>query len=127
MSDSIAGRSLIEITPKELPQVYAPQAVVIRGVRSDGIHFRVDIGRVCYLERAIDSESFLSGKHYIPGAVNTKSLSLERVEWLRNYLYIAFHKRWRDETLRQDLYCLRYFFHFCDFDGGLKPTTLEGL
>lgn len=127
MSDSIASRPLVEVTSKKLPQVYAPQAVVIRGVRSDGIHFKVDIGRVCYLERAMDSESFLSGKHYIPSSVNTKSLSLERVEWLRNYLYTAFHKGWRDETLRQNLHCLRYFFHFCDFDGGLKPTTLEGI
>lgn len=127
MSDPIASRPLVEIIPKKLPQVYAPQAVVIRGVRSDGIHFKVDIGRVCYLERAMDSEGFLSGKHYIPSWVNTKSLSLERVEWLRNYLYSAFHKGWRDETLRQNLHCLRHFFHFCDFDGGLKPTTLEGL
>ncbi|WP_261844548.1 hypothetical protein [Aliamphritea ceti] len=127
MSDSIASRPLVEITSKKLPQVYAPQAVVIRGVQSDGIHFKVDIGRVCYLERAMDSEGFLSGKHYIPSSVHTNSLSLERVEWLRNYLYTAFHKGWRDETLRQNLHCLRHFFHFCDFDGGLKPTTLAGL
>ncbi len=75
----------------------------------------------------MDSEGFLSGKHYIPSPVNNKSLSLERVEWLKNYLYTSFHKGWRDETLRQNLHCLRHFFHFCDFDGGLKPTTLEGL
>ena len=127
MSNSIASRPLIEITPKKLPQVYAPQAVVIRGIRSDGMQFKVDIGRVCYLDRALDSGRYLSGKHYIPSSVNTKSLSSERVEWLRNYLYTAFNKGWRDETLRQNLHSLRYFFSFCDFDGGLKPTTLDGL
>ena len=127
MSDTIASRPLVEITSKKLPKGYAPQALIIRGVRSDGIHFRVDIGRVCYLERALDSEGSLSGKNYIPSSVNTKSLSLERADWLRNYFYVAFHKGWRDETLRLNLHCLRHFFHFCDFDGGLKPTTLTGL
>ncbi|WP_088742663.1 hypothetical protein [Cobetia sp. QF-1] len=127
MNDSVASRPLIEVNPNKLPQVYAPQAVVIKGRRSDGMHFKVDVGRVCYLERVLDSGRYLSGKHYIPGSVNTESLSSERVAWLRNYLYIALSKGWRDETLRQNLHCLRYFFHFCDFDGGLKPTTLDGL
>jgi hypothetical protein len=127
MNDSIDSRPLIEVNPKNLPKVYAPQAVVIKGVRADGMHFKVDIGRVCYLERAMDSVRSLSGKHYIPSSVNTKSLSSVRVEWLRNYLYTAFHKGWRDETLRQNLHCLRHFFHFCDFEGGSKPTTLDGL
>ncbi|WP_193074894.1 hypothetical protein [Pseudomonas sp. FME51] len=127
MNEFLASRPLIEVNSKKLPEVYAPQSVVIKGIRSDGVHFKVDIGRVCYLERAMDSEGFLSGKHYIPSPVNNKSLSLERVEWLKNYLYTSFHKGWRDETLRQNLHCLRHFFHFCDFDGGLKPTTLEGL
>ncbi|ERB64130.1 hypothetical protein N779_17205 [Vibrio coralliilyticus OCN008] len=127
MSDSIADRPLIEINHKSPPQVYAPQAAIVIGVRSDGIHFKVDIGRVCYLDRTMDSGHSLSGKHYIPSTVNTKSLSSERVKWLQNYLYFAFNRGWRDETLRQNLHSLRYFFHFCDFDGGLKPTTLDGL
>lgn len=127
MNDSIDHRPLIEINHKSLPKVYAPQAAIVKGVRSDGMYFKVDIGRVCYLERAMDSGHYLSGKHYIPSSVNTKSLSPERVKWLQNYLYTAFNRGWRDETLRHNLHCLRYFFHFCDFDGGLKPTTLDGL
>ncbi len=126
MNDSIVHRPLIEVKTRNLPKVYAPQAVVIKGVRSDGMHFKVDIGRVCYLERAMDSDNNLSGKHYIPSSVNTKSLSPARVEWLRNYLYTAFNQGWRDETLRMHLYNLRHFFHFCDFDGGIKPITLDG-
>ena len=127
MNDSIVHRPLIEVKTRNLPKVYAPQAVVIKGVRSDGMDFKVDIGRVCYLERELDSDNNLSGKHYIPSFINTKSLSSERVEWLRNYLYTAFHQGWRDETLRMHLYNLRYFFHFCDFHGGKKPITLDGL
>ncbi len=127
MNDSIVHRPIIEVKTRNLPKVYAPQAVVIKGVRSDGIHFKVDIGRVCYLEREMDSDNNLSGKHYIPSPVNTKSLSPERVEWIRNYLYTAFHQGWRDETFRGHLYNLRHFFHFCDFHEGLKPITLDGL
>ncbi|MGV3002788.1 hypothetical protein [Vibrio sp. E150_018] len=127
MNDSIDCRPLIEVNPNYLPKVYSPQAVVVKGVRSDGIHFKVDIGRVCYLDREMDSAHHLSGKHYIPSSVNRNSLSSVRVEWLRNYLYTAFHRGWRDETLRQNLHCLRHFFHFCDFDGGLKPITRDEL
>lgn len=123
----MARRPIVEVDPKSLPTVYSPQAAVIKGVRSDGIHFKVDIGSVCYLERELDSDSHLRGKHYIPCSVNTKSLSPERVEWLRNYLCTMFNKGWRDETLRMHLYNLRYFFNFCDFDWGGKPTTLDGL
>ncbi|KJY83799.1 hypothetical protein TW81_07120, partial [Vibrio galatheae] len=123
----MTSRPIVEVDPKSLPSVYSPQATVIKGVRSDGIHFKVDIGSVCYLEREIDSDSHMSGKHYISCSVNTKSLSPERVEWLRNYLYTVLNKGWRDETLRTHLYNLRYFFNFCDFNGGGKPITLDGL
>ena len=127
MNDHKGTRSLIEITSKSLPKVYAPQALVIKGIKADSTPFKIDIGRLCYLERTMDSNHYLSGKHYTPSSVNIKSLSLERVEWLRNYLYVVLNKGWRDETLRKSLHNLRYFFHFCDFDGGSRPTTLVGV
>mgnify|MGYP000129612838 FL=1 len=127
MNSIMNQRPIVELDTKRLPKIYSPQAAVIIGIRADGIQFKVDIGRVCYLERAMDSESRLSGKRYVPSCVNTNSLAPSRVEWLKNYLQVVFSKGWRDETLRAYLHSIRHFFQFCDFNGGSKSITLDGL
>lgn len=127
MSKSLTARPTIEVNPQNPPKLYAPQAVVVKGVRADGLFYKVDIGRICYLERDEDSGRSSGGKHHSLGLVSTDSLSLERVDWLRNYLDCVLRKGWRDETLRGRLHYIRYFFHFCDFNEGAKPTTLSGL
>ncbi|MBE0463110.1 hypothetical protein [Halomonas colorata] len=127
MSKLFTARPTIEVDPRNPPELYAPQAVVVKGVRADGLFYKVDIGRICYLERDEDSGYSSGGKHHSFGLVSTDSLSSERVSWLRNYLDCAFRKGWRDETLRGRLHYIRYFFQFCDFNEGAKPTTLSDL
>lgn len=127
MNNTFTTRPVIEIDPCNLPEVYPPQAVLIKSVRSDGISFRVDIGRICYLEREKDGGGAHSGKHYVVGRVDVSSLSMKRIDWLRNYLDAALCKGWRNETLRGYLHLLRSFFQYCDFDGGEKPESLEAL
>jgi hypothetical protein len=127
MSDSLSSRPTIEIDPQNPPEIYAPQAVVVKGIRADGIIFKVDIGRICYLERQEDSSRSSGGKHHSYGLVRIDSLSSERIRWLKNYLGWAFRKGWRDETIRGRLHYIRYFFQFCDFGGGSKPTSFSGL
>jgi len=127
MSELPYLRQLIEIDPQNPPEVYSPQCVIVKAARSDGLIFKVDIGRVCYLEREKDSEVSPSGKNYTAGNVLSESLSNARTKWLRNYLSVAFSKGWRNETVRGALHYVRYFFHFCDFDGGSKPVELNEL
>ncbi len=127
MDKSFTARPLVEVNPQNPPKVYAPQSVVVKGAGADGLLFNVDIGRICYLEREKNTARHYRGKHYIAALVFTDSLSSERITWLRNYLDTIFRKGWRNETLRGRLHYLRYFFHFCDFNGGSKPVTLEGL
>ena len=127
MSNSLSSRPTIEIDPQDPPEIYAPQAVVVKGIRADGIIFKVDIGRICYLERQEDSGRSSGGKHHSYGLVRIDTLSSERIRWLKNYLDWVFRKGWRDETIRGRLHYIRYFFQFCDFGCGSKPTSFSGL
>ena len=124
LNKRFTSRPLVEINPKSPPNVYAPQSVVIKGIKADGIPYKVDVGRMCYLDR---EECVSKGRFHMFGPVNTRSLSHQRVAWFKNYLDCSFRKGWRDETLRGKLHCVRYFFQFCDFDEGLKPTSLDTL
>ena len=127
MSNSFSDRQLIDISTKQVEKITRPQNIVIVGSRSDGITFKVDIGRICYTSRENDSGNLRhKTKRYITGLVDESTLSIERIEWLRRYLMEILHKGWRDETIRGKLHTLRYFFNFCDFEGS-KPLTLEDL
>jgi hypothetical protein len=127
MNKTLTIRTIIEIDTKNIPDVYAPQAVVIKGEKADGSSFKVDIGRICYTIREEDSGNLLhKSKRYVTGLVDTASLSSERVIWLQKFLSDSLSRSWRDETLRAKLHYLRYFFNYCDFDGS-KPNTLESL
>ncbi len=125
MSKSV--RPIVEVSIGHPPAVFAPQGVIVKGFKSDGSLFQVDIGRVCYLDRKKDLDMPSKGKNHTKGRVNIDSLSSERVNWVRNYLSCILRTGWREETLRGELYNLRYFFQFCDFDGGSKPETLAGV
>ena len=127
MSNSFSNRQLIEISTKQVEDIIAPQYTVIVGIRSDGVTFKVDIGRVCYTDRENDSGNLRNKtQSYITGLVNESTLSIERTGWLRRYLIEILQKGWRDETVRGKLHNLRYFFDFCDFKGS-KPLTLNDL
>ena len=127
MSNSFCNRHLIEVSTKQVEDITNPQCTVIVGTRSDGVTFKVDIGRVCYTDRENDSGSLRNKtKSYITGLVDKSTLSIERIEWLRRYLREIFQKGLRDETVRGHLHNLRYFFDFCDFEGS-KPLTLDDL
>ena len=127
VSNSFSDRQLIEVSTKQVENVIYPQYIVIVGERSDGVTFKVDIGRVCYTDRENDSGNLRhKTQSYITGLVNESTLSIERVEWLRRYLVEILQKGWRDETIRGKLHSLRYFFDFCDFKGH-KPITLNDL
>ena len=127
MNKSYAARTIIEIDPRNLTQIFAPQSVVVKGKRADGKPFQVDVGRICYLERERDSKRSSGGKHHSIGKVCPDSLSPARTLWIRNFLNAALRMGWREETLRGNLHYVRYFFEFCDFDGGSKPIELDGL
>jgi hypothetical protein len=127
MDDYSVTRHLVVVSPQNLPEVYSPQTIVVRGVKSDGMLFNVDIGRVCYLEREDNSVHYSHSNNFTVKKVSPRSLSRERVKWLRNYLNFVFHLGWRDETLRTALGCVRSFFDFCDFSVGKSPITLDGL
>lgn len=127
MASSKNTRKLLEISISNIPESYNPQALIIKGEKSDGSYFRVDIGRICYIRREKDSgNSFRKAEEYQAGFVDVSSLSLERVKWLRKYLSHILSSGCRAETVRAKLHCIRYFFSFCDFKGS-KPTTLEEL
>jgi hypothetical protein len=127
MSNSFSDRQLIEVRTRQVEDIIHPQYIVIVGSRSDGVNFKVDIGRVCYTNRENDSGNLRhKNKRYITGLVDKSTLSIERTKWLRRYLLEILHKGWRDETVRGRLHALRYFFNFCDSKGS-KPLTLEDL
>lgn len=127
MSSSFCNRQLIEISTKQVEDIIDPQYTVIVGTRSDGVTFKVDIGRVCYTNRENDSGNLRhKNKRYITGLVDKSTLSIERIESLRRYLVEILQKGLRDETVRGKLHELRYFFNFCDFEGS-KPLTLDDL
>ena len=127
MSNSFCDRQLIEINTKQADDIIHPQYTVIVGSRSDGVIFKVDVGRICYIKRENSSGNLRHRtKRYITGLVDKSTLSLERVEWLRKYLKEILQKGLRDETVRGHLHTLRYFFDFCDFKGS-KPLTLDDL
>jgi len=127
MNKPLTARTIIELDTRNIPDIYAPQTVVIKGEKADGSSFRVDIGRICYTIREEDSGNLLhKSKRYVTGLVDTASLSSERVIWLQKFLSDSLSRSWRDETLRGKLHYLRYFFNYCDFDGS-KPNTLESL
>lgn len=127
MSNSFSDRQLIEVSTKQVKDIIHPQYTVIVGSRSDGVTFKVDIGRVCYTDRENDSGNLRhKTKRYITGLVDKSTLSIERTKWLRKYLLEILQKGFRDETVRGRLHTLRYFFNFCDFKGS-NPLTLEDL
>ncbi len=127
MSNSFSDRQLIDISTKQVEEITHPQYTIIVGSRTDGVTFKVDIGRICYTTRENESGNFRhKTKRYITGLVDKSTLSQERVEWLRRYLVEVLQKGWRDETIRSKLHNLRYFLNFCDFEGS-KPVTLEDL
>ena len=127
MSNSFSNRQLVEVSTEQVEDIIDPQYTVIVGTRSDGVTFKVDIGRICYTDRENDSGNLRhKTQSYITGLVNELTLSTERIEWLRKYLAEILQKGWRDETVRSRLHNLRYFFDFCDFKGS-KPLTLEDL
>ena len=127
MSNSFCNRQLIEISTKQIEDIVDPQYTVIVGSRADGVTFKVDIGRVCYISRENYSGNLRNKtKSYITGLVDKSTLSIERIEWLRRYLREILQKGLRDETIRGHLHSLRYFFDFCDFEGS-KPINLDDL
>ena len=127
MSNSFSDRQLIEVSTRQVEDIIDPQCTVIVGTRSDGVTFKVDVGRICYTDRENDSGNLRhKTKSYITGLVNESTLSIERIQWLRRYLAEILQKGWRDETVRGKLHSLRYFFDFCDFKGS-KPLTLNDL
>lgn len=127
MNTQTITRQLVEINIKSIPDSYEPQTLIVKGTKSDGSSFKVDIGRICYTIREEDGgSSFHKAKNYEAGFVETSSLSLERSVWLRKYLSNIFRSGLREETLRGKLHNVRYFFSFCDFNGS-KPTTLDEL
>lgn len=127
MSNSFSDRQLIYIGTKQVEEITHPQYTIIVGSRSDGVAFKVDIGRICYTTRENNSDNLPHKKRrYITGLVDKSTLSLERIKWLKRYLIEITQKDWRDETLRGKLHSVRYFFDFCDFEGS-KPITLEDL
>lgn len=127
MSNSFSDRQLIEVSTRQVEDIIDPQCTVIVGTRSDGVTFKVDVGRICYTDRENDSGNLRhKTQSYITGLVNESTLSMERIKWLRRYLAEILQKGWRDETVRGKLHSLRYFFDFCDFKGS-KPLTLNDL
>lgn len=125
MSNSFSDRQLIEVSTRQVEDIIDPQCTVIVGTRSDGVTFKVDVGRICYTDRENDSGNLRhKTQSYITGLVNESTLSMERIKWLRRYLAEILQKGWRDETVRGKLHSLRYFFDFCDFKGS-KPLTLN--
>ncbi|CAA0089564.1 Uncharacterised protein [Zhongshania aliphaticivorans] len=120
-------RSIIYLNLQETNKVFAAESVVIQGRLADDSVFFVDVGRLCYLERSRVPVYQSRGKPFTPSEVSAETLSKVRVKWFKSYLNIILHKGWRDETVRGRIYYLRYFFDFCDFDGGIKPTSLDGL
>lgn len=127
MSNSFCNRQLIEVSTKQVEDIIDPQYTVIVGTRSDGVTFKVDIGRVCYTDRENNSGNLRhKTKSYITGLVDKSTLSIERIEWLRRYLVEILQRGWRDETVRGRLHEVRYFFNFCDFKGS-KALTLDDL
>lgn len=127
MSKSFTDRPIINVSTKQIEEITHPQYTIVIGSRSDGVTFKVDIGRICYTSRENDSGNLRhKTKRYITGLVDKSTLSLERIEWLKIYLIEILQKGWRDETIRKRLHNLRYFFDFCDFEGS-KPVTLEDL
>lgn len=127
MSNFFSDRQLIDISTKQVEEITHPQYTIIVGSRTDGVTFKVDIGRICYTTRENDSGNLRHKiRRYITGLVDTSTLSLERIKWLKRYLIEILQKGWRDETVRGKLHNVRYFFNFCDLEGS-KPVTLEDL
>ena len=127
MNNSFRNRNLIEINTNQLVNVKYPQYTVIVGSTSDGRNFKIDIGKVCYTNRAKRS-NFKRHKtrRYSTCQVEESSLSIERMEWIRKYLTAISQKSWREDTLRGKVSTLRKFFDFCDFEG-CKPLDLDSL
>lgn len=120
--------SLKDISDQELQKMLLdPQLLIISGENTDGSRFEIDLGRVCYLVRDKElGNHYHKSEDYITAPVNTTSLSVVRILWLKNYLNVVLSKGWRSETIRTELYTLRVFFNHCDFSG-FKPTDLESL
>lgn len=129
MMNNPTNRQLITLSLKESSSndyhklLLNPQLLILSGEQTDGTNFKIDIGRICYLNR--DKEI---GSHNLKSEiyVDTTSLSAIRITWLKNYLNVVLNKGWRQETIRTYLSTLRLFLNHCDFSG-YRPTTLEGL
>lgn len=124
MSENYTDRPLVEIDIGNAPKVYSTQAAIIKGVQSDGSSFKIDIGRVCYLDRKGDLLAFGQGKNSKINPVRIDSLSLKRVVLLRRYLDVILNQSARSESVRGKLFLTRKFFTFIDFNGGEKPVIL---
>lgn len=127
MYNSYCDRKLTEVNTKHIADIVHPHDTIIIGSRSDGIAFKFDIGRVCYLDRESGRGIYRNKtKPHITGLVDTSTLSAERIEWLKKYLSYIDQKGLRDDSLLSSLSILRIFFDFCDSEGS-KPVTLNDL
>lgn len=112
---------------KDMSTVSNIQNLILKGVKSDGSDFRVDIGRVCYTQREEEAHNaFHKYNQHEAAKVCLNSLSLERVQWIDRYLKYISQKDMRNETVRGMLYQLKNFLNYCDFEGN-KPIRFEDL
>lgn len=127
MTIILKSRKVIVVNIDDIAKINKAQCLILEGRKANGSIFKVDIGRICYTIREEDSGKGLhKTKKYLTGAVDPQSLSLKRSKWLKDYLLHILSKGLRNESIRAELYQLRYFFNFCDFNGS-KPTTLSDL